>query len=1052
MDAARGPGHTGEDTTMDEIRAIAASAFGLRADQIRALPGDLEVNRRIRGSLGDGEGTFLLRLYVSGLPLQTIEFQRDLVDHVLAKDPGLTGRLQRFLGQGNRIQPATYRGQEVNASLMEYLPGELLAKTTPHSPALLRDLGALLGRVDRALLDFDGEAAPAAEDPSWHLLDAPTTIDPRLASIEEGPTRRDLVARVLDRYREDSEAKVSCLRTSVTHHDANENNVLVEEQPGAQRVSGLIDFGDSIQSATVTEPAIAAAYAALGKRNPLGAMAQVISGYHSELPLTAGEFEVLFDLAMLRLATSVAVSSHRFRSGEASEYQLISQGPAWAALETLGSVHPRFAAATFRAAAGLTPVPRSAAFVQWAASETFSPVLGTSLAAAPRVDLSVASPLLVDGAFDRSMASWGQLLESIRQEAGALATVGYHGEARRLYAASDAFAVPGEDGPEPRTIHLGVDLFAPAGTSVLAPLGGRVLSVQRNGSALDYGPTLILEHAPQSTEVRQPFWTLYGHLDGEVLDRLKPGDPVEKGEVIARMGAESENGGWPPHLHFQVILDRLGLSGDFPGVAAPGEREVWEGFCPDPAPLLGLESCAAPRTPTPELTEARRRNFCRSMSISYDRPLQMVKGRGTTLIDADGLPYLDAVNNVPHVGHCHPRVVEAGQRQMALLNANTRYLSVGLERYASKLRAKLPNHLEVIYFVSSGSEANEVALRLAQAATGGARDVLVQEHGYHGHTGATVSRSHYKFAGRGGFDAPEEVHVVPVPDPFRGVHRGPDSGPLYVQGVEEVLARLTGAGRRPCAMLAEAIIGCGGQVVPPEGYLRGAFEAVRKAGGVAIADEVQVGFGRVGTHFWAFDEQDAVPDIVTMGKPIGNAHPLAAVATTRAIADAFAGGMEFFATFGGNHVSAAVGEAVLDVIDAEDLLANVRARSAQFFREMAPIAERHPCIGDVRGRGLYLGVDLVRDRETLEPWEEAARHTANRLRDRRILVSTDGPSRNVLKIKPPIVFSEEEMTRLTQAIDRTLGESAIRSAGPKAWAEGLSQRFNAAAGATRRIL
>lgn len=1011
---------------MDEITAIAASAFGLRAVDISALPGDLEVNRRIRGALDGEDGTFLLRLYVSGLPRQTIEFQRDLVDHVLAKDPALAGRLQQFLGQGTRVQRAIYRGDDVNAALMEYLPGELLAKTSPHSPALLRDLGALLGRVDRALLDFEGEAAPAAEDPSWHLLDAPTTIAPRLSSIDEGPRRRDLVARVLDRYAKDSEAKVASLRTSVTHHDANENNVLVQVQPGAQRVSGLIDFGDAIRSATVTEPAIAAAYAALGKRDPLGAMAQVVAGYHGELALSGGEFEVLFDLALLRLAASVAVSSHRVRSGEASEYQLISQGPAWAALEALEAVHPRFAVATFRAAAGLTPVPRSAAFVRWAAAETYHPVLKTSLASAPRVDLSVGSPLLVDGARDRSMASWGRLLESIRREAGAPATVGYHAEARRLYAASDAFAVPREDGPEPRTIHLGVDVFAPAGTAVCAPLKGRVLSVQRNGAALDYGPTVILEHAPSCAQDPEPFWTLYGHLDGELLDRLKPGDAVGAGDVIARLGAESENGGWPPHLHFQVILDRLDLSGDFPGVAAPSERDVWVGFCPDPAPLLGLDSCAASGTPTTELMEARRRNFCSSMSISYDRPIQMVKGRGATLIDAEGLSYLDAVNNVPHVGHCHPRVVEAGQRQMAMLNTNTRYLSEGLERYASKLRAKLPSHLEVIYFVSSGSEANEVALRLARAATDGARDVVVQEHGYHGHTGATVSRSHYKFAGRGGFEAPEEVHVVPVPDPFRGKYRGADSGRHYVHEVEQALARITGAGRRPSAMLAEAIIGCGGQVVPPSGYLRDAFEAVRRAGGVAIADEVQVGFGRVGTHFWAFDEQGAVPDIVTMGKPIGNAHPLAAVATTRAIADAFASGMEFFATFGGNHVSAAVGEAVLDVIDGEDLLANVRARSAQFFREMAPIRERHPCIGDVRGRGLYLGVDLVRDPETLEPWEEAAHYAANRLRERRILISTDGPSRNVLKIKPPIVFSEAEMTRLTRAIDETLRESAMQ--------------------------
>ncbi|MEM6570780.1 MAG: aminotransferase class III-fold pyridoxal phosphate-dependent enzyme, partial [Planctomycetota bacterium] len=415
-----------------------------------------------------------------------------------------------------------------------------------------------------------------------------------------------------------------------------------------------------------------------------------------------------------------------------------------------------------------------------------------------------------------------------------------------------------------------------------------------------------------------------------------------------------------------------------------------------------------------------------SMSIQHEaRPLQIVRGRGTTLFDAEGRAFLDAVNNVPHVGHCHPRVVEAGQRQMALLNTNTRYLHDGLHRYADRLRALLPPHLEVLYFVCSGSEANEVALRLARAATDGATDVLVQEHGYHGHTGATVARSHYKFAGKGGFEPPADVHVVPLADPYRGLHRGDDSGPDYVGEVDRVLAEIRAAERRPAALLAEAIIGCGGQVVPPAGYLARAFDAVRAAGGVAIADEVQVGFGRVGTHVWAFDEQGATPDIVTMGKPMGNGHPIAAVATTREIADRFAGGMEFFATFGGNHVSAAIGTAVLDVLEDEGLMGNARAVGAVFFERMAELQARHDVIGDVRGRGLYLGVDLVRDRDSRAPAGETAAYVALRMRDRGVLVGTDGPASNVLKIKPPLSFTANEMERLMATLDDVLSETAV---------------------------
>ena len=795
---------------------------------------------------------------------------------------------------------------------------------------------------------------------------------------------------------------------------------------GGARLSGLIDFGDAARAPRVGEVAIAAAYAALGKRDPLSAMAHVVAGYHGACPLEDAELDVLFELALLRLGTSVAISSERApEHGGENEYHQVSAAPAWRALERLRGTHPALARAILRDAAGLPPVPRAAAFDRWARARTFAPVLGRGLDGAPRVDLSLDGELTVEGGRERPFAAWAADLEAERVAAGAPAAVGFHDETRLLYR-SDAFAEPREDGPEPRTVHLGVDLFAPAGTEVFAPLEGVVLSVQRNPAPLDYGPTVILEHRGEGGA---PFFTLYGHLDAEVLDRLRPGDPVEAGGLVGRLGAEHENGGWPPHLHLQVMLDRLGRSGDFPGVAAPTWRRAWTALCPDPAPLLGLESCASGEADTAALHVERRATFCRSMSIQHEAdPLQIVRGEGTTLFDAEGRAFLDAVNNVPHVGHCHPRVVAAGQRQMGLLNTNTRYLHEGLHRYADGLRARLPEGLDVLYFVCSGSEANELALRIARAAApSGAAELLVQEHGYHGHTGATVGASHYKFAGRGGFAPPSDVHVVPLPDPVGGLHRGADSGPRYVEEVRSVLDRLAAEGRAPFAMLAEAIIGCGGQVVPPEGYLRGAFDAVRAAGGLAIADEVQVGFGRVGTHFWAFEEQGARPDLVTMGKPMGNGHPLAAVATTREIADRFAGGMEFFATFGGNHVSAAIGQAVLDVIEDEGLMERARRAGELFFAEMAPLAERHPIIGDVRGRGLYLGVDLVRDRATREPAGDAARHVALRMRQRGILIGTDGPHGNVLKIKPPLTFTDGEVRRLVATLDEVLSETPVAS-------------------------
>ncbi|MCW5818804.1 MAG: aminotransferase class III-fold pyridoxal phosphate-dependent enzyme [Trueperaceae bacterium] len=426
-------------------------------------------------------------------------------------------------------------------------------------------------------------------------------------------------------------------------------------------------------------------------------------------------------------------------------------------------------------------------------------------------------------------------------------------------------------------------------------------------------------------------------------------------------------------------------------------------------------------TRTEALLAARRDRLGPSLSVSYHDPLEIVRGEGQYLFDRAGERYLDCVNNVCHVGHCEPRVVAAGQRQLATLNTNTRYLHESILEYARRLTATLPAELSVCYFVNSGSEANELALRLARTHTG-ARDVVVLEHGYHGHTQALIDLGHYKFAGRGGQGAPETTHVVPLPDPYRGPHKGyePATGAAYARHVEAAWERALAAGRRPAAFLAEAISGCGGQVVFPAGFLAGAYTATRAVGGVCIADEVQVGFGRVGRAFWGFELQGVVPDIVTLGKPIGNGHPMAAVVTTPEIAASFANGMEYFNTFGGNPVSCAIGLAVLDVIQEDGLQRHALAVGERFMRGLRDLGARHPLVGDVRGEGLFIGLELVRDRATLEPAATEADELVEALRHRGILLSTDGPHHNVVKIKPPLVFTHENADEVVEALDDVL--------------------------------
>ena len=424
-----------------------------------------------------------------------------------------------------------------------------------------------------------------------------------------------------------------------------------------------------------------------------------------------------------------------------------------------------------------------------------------------------------------------------------------------------------------------------------------------------------------------------------------------------------------------------------------------------------------------EILEARRRRLGPSLSLSYRTPLHIVRGEGAYLYDADGQAYLDCVNNVAHVGHAHPRIVEAGIAQMRLLNTNTRYLHENVVRYAERLTALLADDLEICFFVNSGSEANELALRLARAASG-RPDVATVDVAYHGNTQRLVEVSPYKFDGPGGAGRSEDVQVVPLPDPYRGVHRGSgrDVGAAYLADSWSVLDAAAAAGHPAGALIAEAIPSSAGQIVPPAGWLTGLFDLARRVGAVSIADEVQVGFGRVGVQVWAFEAAAARPDIVTMGKPIGNGHPLGAVVTTRAIADAFANGMEYFNTFGGNPVSAAIGLAVLDVIEEEGLRAHARDTGERLLAGLRELAVHHEAIGDVRGLGLFIGVELVRDRETREPHPELARDLADLAAERGVLLSTDGTFRNVMKIKPPLVFSDADADRLIETIDTVLGE------------------------------
>ncbi len=427
------------------------------------------------------------------------------------------------------------------------------------------------------------------------------------------------------------------------------------------------------------------------------------------------------------------------------------------------------------------------------------------------------------------------------------------------------------------------------------------------------------------------------------------------------------------------------------------------------------------RFPKGQLREKRRQHFSGALSLAYRRPLHLVRGALQYLYDAEGKTYLDGVNNVCHLGHCHPRVVRAVSAQMTNLNTNTRYLYEQLALYAERLTSKLPSPLRFCFFVNSGSEANDLALRLAFNFTGGT-EIIVIDGAYHGNLTSLVAISPYKFDGPGGKGAPPYVHKVMTPDPYRGPYKStdPQAGTKYGLDVKRAVEMIAAEGKKPAAFIAESMMGCAGQIIFPPGYLKKAFEYVRQAGGVCIADEVQVGFGRAGDYFWGFEAQEVLPDIVTLGKPIGNGHPLGAVITTEEIAKAFVTGMEYFNTFGGNPVSCAAGLAVLEAIEEEGLQEEARRVGGYLKKGLAELRRSHKLIGDVRGMGLFLGVELVRDRKTLEPATQEAARIVETVKDLGVLLSTDGPWRNVIKIKPPLVFNEQNADQLVEALDVAL--------------------------------
>ncbi len=776
-----------------EIAArLARDIYGLTA-ATAALPGEYDDNFRLQ--ISDARA-FVLKVMHPAREESFVDMQCRALTHLAERAPKLA--LPRVIPalNGELFTRVTLEDDTSRLVwMLTFLPGTTLAETKPRTAELLGSLGRLLAELDLALLDFSHPAAQRFL--KWDLSRSNWARD-YLGQIAD-PARRALAKKFLNLFEEEAVPRFPHMRRSVIYGDANDHNALVDLQ--TMRVASVIDFGDMHEGLRVAEPAIAAAYAILGREDPLPAAGAVLAGYQEILPLKEDEIAAFFPLMAARLAVSVINSAHRRSLVPDDPYVTVSEAPAWAALERLAPIATGKAREYFLAAA---------------------------VKVSPLAESSAANTRDADTSAKRSFA-----------------------------------------------------------------------------------------------------------------------------DTLA----------------------------------------------------------------------ARRRLLGANLSLSYEKPLKIVRGSMQFLYDVAGRAYLDVYNNVPLVGHSHPRVVRAIQKQVALLNTNTRYLHDNILEYAERLTALLPEPLRVCYFVNSGSEANELALRLARTHTG-REDIVVLEHAYHGHTSTLIDISPYKFAGPGGRGRKPWVHVAPLADDYRGAYRRGEAGigRKYAAHVAEILDACRKEGHPAAAYLAETLPSVGGQIVFPPDYLTEVYKHVRVAGAVCIADEVQVGFGRLGTHFWGFQTQGVVPDIAVFGKPIGNAFPLAAVVTTREIAASFANGMEFFSTFGGNPVACAAGLAVLDVLRDENLQENALRVGSQWIGDLRALQAKHQLIGDVRGSGLFLGIDLVTDQETRAPATRQASYVVNRLREEGILAGTDGPDHNVIKLRPPLCFTAHDAARFTSTLDSIFRE------------------------------
>ncbi|MDI2593219.1 aminotransferase [Pseudomonas sp. 681] len=940
--------------------------YGL-SGTLQALGSQQDLNYRV-----DSErGRFVLKICRGDYSALELEAQHAGLKH-LAGQPGVQVPRVIAANNGTGLLSLEVAGQAVHVRLLDYIEGQSLTHLDHLPGAVVAGFGRLCGEMDLALAGFDH---PGLERTlQWDARHASALIGHLLPVIQDD-AQRALIAEAAEHAERRLRPLVAKLPVQPIHMDITDDNVVWQrDEQRHWQLQGVIDFGDLIRTWRITDLSVTCAALLHHADGDPFYILPAVQAYHAVNPLQHEELQALWPLIVARAAVLVLSGEQQVSVDPENTYSRDNLSHEWEIFRVATSVP-----LALMEAAILNAVGQSLPAI---GSDGFAPLLPSLVGREfALIDLGVLSPHFEAGNWEQPGIDQRLLTEA----------ADVHGLAASRYGQYRLSRTRPDSAEEPDTCPLHVELRVPYGTAVESPFAGVVHQPAAGVVQLD-GPQLSVR--------------LWG-----VTPSLHSGAALVKGQVLG-----SVNG---PLI---VQLCR-GASLNAPLFCTPLRAAAWQALCPSPSALLGL-ACNAEEELDPHTLLARRdASFARSQKHYYVDPPRIERGWRNHLIDMQGRSYLDMLNNVAVLGHGHPRMAAVAARQWSLLNTNSRFHYAAIAEFSERLLKLAPDSMDRVFLVNSGTEANDLAIRLAWAYSGG-RDMLSVLEAYHGWSVAadavstSIADNPQALSSR-----PDWVHPVTAPNSYRGEFRGQDSTPDYVRSVEHNLEKIAAQGRQLAGFICEPVYGNAGGISLPPGYLKQVYALVHAQGGVCIADEVQVGYGRMGKFFWGFEEQGVVPDIITMAKGMGNGQPLGAVITRREIAEALEAEGYFFSSAGGSPVSCQIGMAVLDVMEEEKLWENAQIVGGYFKERLEALVDIHPLVGAVHGSGFYLGVELIRNRETLEPATEETTALCDRLRELGIFMQPTGDYLNILKIKPPMVTSRQSVDFFVGMLSKVLGEN-----------------------------